>query len=197
VATTTFHLVRHGSHGRLDRVLCGRMEGVGLSGEGLDEVERTALRLRREEIAAVYSSPLQRCRESADVIGRVLELPVADDPGLLELDFGDWTGWTFDQLRADPRWNLRRSLHRPPGGESLGEAQMRAVRTAQAIAQAHPDAAVVLVSHSDIIKALAMHWLAMPTDFYHRLEISPASLTTAVVGDWGAKLIRVNEEQNA
>ena len=173
------------------------MEGVGLSGDGLAEVARTAARLRREPIAAVYSSPLQRCRESADAVGRALGLEVVDAPSLVELDFGEWTGRPFDDLEADPRWaawNVRRSLHRPPGGESLGEAQMRAVRATQDIAAAHPDAAVVLVSHSDIIKALAMYWLAMPTDFYHRLEVSPASLTTAVVGEWGAKLIRLNEE---
>ncbi len=160
-------------------------------------MERTAERLRREPVAAIYSSPLQRCRESADAVGRALSLAVTDESGLVELEFGEWTGLSFEELERDPRWplwNHRRSLHRPPGGESLGEAQMRAVRVTQALAEAHPGAAVVLVSHSDIIKALAMHWLAMPTDFYHRLEVSPASLTTAVVGDWGAKLIRLNEE---
>ena len=195
--TTTLHLVRHGSHGLLDRKLCGRMEGVELSAQGRAEVERTAARLRREAPAALYSSPLQRCRETADAAAAVLGLPVTVDEGLVEIDFGEWTGKTFDELRADPRWepwNTRRTLARPPGGETLGEAQMRAVRAVEAICAAHPDHAVVLVTHSDIVKALAAHWIGLPLDFHSRFEVSPASLTTAAVGDWGAKLIRLNED---
>ena len=195
--TTTLHLVRHGSHGRLDRQLCGRMEGVELSADGRAEVGRIAQRLRREAPAALYASPLQRCRETAHDIAEVLGLPVQDDAGLIELDFGEWTGRSFDELRADPRWepwNTRRTQHRPPGGESLGECQMRAVRAIEAIRAAHPDGAVVLVTHSDVVKALACHWLGLNLDFYSRFEVGPASLTTAVVGDWGAKLVRLNEE---
>ena len=193
--TTTLHLVRHGSHGRLDRQLCGRMEGVELSAEGRAEVGRIAQRLRREAHAALYASPLQRCQETAHDIAEVLDLPVQDDAGLIELDFGEWTGRSFEELRADPRWepwNTRRTQHRPPGGESLGECQMRAVRAVEAIREAHPEGAVVLVTHSDVVKALACHWLGL--DFYSRFEVGPASLTTAVVGDWGAKLVRLNEE---
>ena len=195
--TTTLHLVRHGSHGRLDRMLCGRMEGVELSDEGRAEVGRIAQRLRREAPAALYASPLQRCRETAQVIADVLALPVRDDPGLIELDIGEWTGRSFEELRADPRWepwNTRRTQTRPPGGESLGECQMRAVRAVEAIREAHPEGAVVLVTHSDVAKALACHWLGLSLDFYSRFEVGPASLTTAVVGDWGAKLVRLNEE---
>ena len=195
--TTTLHLVRHGSHGRLDRQLCGRMEGVELSAEGRAEVARTAQRLRREAPAAVYSSPLQRCRETAHAVAETLGLPVHEEPGLIELDFGEWTGKSFDDLAADPRWepwNSRRTQTRPPGGESLGEAQVRAVRAVEAVRDAHPEGVVVLVTHSDVVKALACHWLGLPLDFYARFEVSPASLTTAVVGDWGAKLIRLNEE---
>ncbi len=195
--TTTLHLVRHGSHGRLDRQLCGRMEGVELSAEGRAEVARIAQRLKREAPAALYASPLQRCQETAHVISDALGLPVQEEADLIELDFGEWTGRSFDDLRADPRWepwNTRRTLARPPGGESLGECQMRAVRAVEAIRAAHPQGGVVLVTHSDVVKALACHWLGLNLDFYSRFEVSPASLTTAAVGDWGAKLIRLNEE---
>ena len=195
--TTTLHLVRHGSHGRLDHMLCGRMAGVNLSEAGLAEVRAAAGRLKREAPAAIYSSPLERCRESAGVLAEAFGLPVQVDDGLIELDFGDWTGKPFDELHADPRWepwNSRRTQTRPPGGESLGEAQMRAVRTVESIRLRHEEQAVVLVTHSDVVKALACHWLGLNLDFYSRFEVSPASLTTAVVGDWGAKLIRLNEE---
>ena len=195
--TTTFHLVRHGSHGLLDRKLCGRMEGVALSEQGREEVRRTAERLARERPAALYASPLERCRETAHLLAEPLGLPVLEEPGLIEIDFGAWTGKTFDELNTDPAWEpwiSRRTLARPPGGETLGEAQMRAARAVDTLRARHRDEGVVLVTHSDIVKALAAHWLGLPLDFHSRFEVSPASLTTSVVGDWGAKLIRLNEE---
>jgi probable phosphoglycerate mutase len=195
--TTTLHLVRHGSHGRLDHVLCGRMEGVALSDAGLAEVRATARRLEREAPASVYSSPLERCRQSAEVLAQALGAPLQLDDGLVEIDFGAWTGKRFDELHVDPgweAWNARRTQARPPGGESLGEAQMRAVRAVEDVRAAHPQGAVVLVTHSDIVKALACHWLGLSLDFHNRFEVAPASLTTAVVGDWGAKLVRLNEQ---
>ena len=191
---TLLHLVRHGTHGRLNRVLCGRMEGVGLSDEGHAQARRVAT-LIPEGADAVHTSPLQRARETAAPLAEALGAPLVETPGLVEVDFGDWTGMTFDELHADPRWtawNERRSLNRPPNGESLGEAQVRAARAVQEMAAAHPDGTVVAVCHSDIVKALVCWWLGMGLDLHHRLEISPASVTTVVTGDWGAKVLRVN-----
>jgi broad specificity phosphatase PhoE len=193
--TTTFHLVRHGSHDRLDRTLCGRMAGVRLGERGRFEAEAAAGCLAREPLAAVISSPLERCQETATAVAAAHGLPVEEDAGFIELDFGDWTGLSFDELRRDPRfepWNSRRSLNRPPAGESLGEAQMRGIRGLDALRARFPDAAVAIVSHSDVIKALAAHVLGLNLDFYHRFEVDPASVTTLVIGDWGAKLLRLN-----
>ena len=191
---TGLHLVRHGTHGRLDRVLCGRMEGVGLSDEGRAQARRVAA-LIPEAVDVVYTSPLQRARETAAPLAEALGAPLVEASGLIEIDFGNWTGMSFDELHADPRWaawNERRSLTRPPNGESLGEAQVRAARAVQEIAAAHPDGAVAAVCHSDVIKALVCWWLGIGLDLHHRLEISPASVTTVVTGDWGAKVLRVN-----
>lgn len=194
--TTTVFLVRHGSHDRLDRILCGRMPGVGLSREGRAEAERVAERLQAERVGALYSSPLQRARETAEAIAARLGLEARLLDGLQEIDFGDWTGAALETLHADPRWgpwNRSRSLTRPPGGESMAEAQVRAVRAVEAVRARHPDEGVALVSHGDVIKALVCCWLGLDLDHYDRFDIDPGSLTTAVVGDWGVRILRVNE----
>ena len=193
--TTTFHLVRHGSHDRLDRTLCGRMEGVRLGQAGLAEAQAAARRLSGEPLAAVVTSPLERCRQTADAVARSHGLNPELDEAFLELDFGEWTGLSFDQLRADPRyepWNNRRTLNRPPGGESLGETQMRAVRGLEGLRDRFPDAVVAVVTHSDVVKALTAHVLGTSLDFYHRFDVDPASITTLALGGWGAKLLRLN-----
>ena len=193
--TTTFHLVRHGSHDRLDRTLCGRMGGVRLGESGRAEAQAAARLLAAEPLAAVVSSPLERCRETAEAVAQAHGLQVQADAAFVELDFGDWTGLSFPELEADPRWepwNSRRSLNRPPHGESLGEAQMRSVRGLEQLLVSHPGQALAIVTHSDIIKALAAHVLGLNLDLYHRFDVDPASITTLVLGEWGAKLIRLN-----
>ncbi len=193
--TTTFHLVRHGSHDRLGRTLCGRMGGVSLGEAGLTEAQAAADRLSHEPLRAVVTSPLDRCRQTAEVLARSRGLQPEQDDAFLELDFGEWTGLSFSELAADPRyepWNNRRTLNRPPGGESLGEAQMRAVRGLERLCDAYPDEAVAVVTHSDVVKALTAHVLGTSLDFYHRFDVDPASITTLVLGDWGARLLRLN-----
>ncbi len=172
------------------------MDGVGLGEEGRAEAARAADRLSGTAVSALYASPLQRTRETADIIGGRLGLAVRIEPGLNELDFGDWTGLPLETLHQDPRWapwNARRSLNRPPNGESMGEAQMRAVRAIQAISAAPPGRTVALVSHSDIIKAVLAHYLGLNLDFFHRFDIDPASISAMAVGDWGAKVLHINQ----
>jgi probable phosphoglycerate mutase len=193
--TTTFHLVRHARHDRLDHTLCGRMEGVRLGVDGLAEARTVAGRLAHEPLVAIYTSPMERCRQTAEAVAAHHAVAPQLDGAFTEVDFGDWTGLSFEQLQADPRWepwNSRRSLNRPPGGESLGEAQMRAWRGVEALCARHPDQPVAVVSHSDIIKALVAHLLGVDLDLHHRIAVDPVSVTTLVVGDWGAKLTRLN-----
>ena len=173
------------------------MDGVQLGEAGRSEAEQAGARLEGEAVSAIYASPLQRTYETAEIIGRRLALPVQPAADLVELDFGDWTGRPLDTLHRDPLWgpwNSQRSLHRPPGGESMGEAQVRAIRAIEAIRAAHPDGRVVAVSHSDIIKVIVAHYLGLTLDLHHRFEIDPGSISTLVVGAWGAKVLRVNEE---
>lgn len=194
--TTTFFLVRHAAHGLLDRVLVGRMPNVALSEIGRLDAGRVARRLRSERIAIVQSSPQQRARETAEPIGAALGHAVEIAPALDEIDVGEWTGRSFDALGADPRWgtwNNARSLSRAPGGESFAEVQARVVGHFEDCRASRPGEGVAVVSHSDVIKAAVLFYLGAPLDFYSRMEISPASVTTLVIGDWGAKVLALNE----
>lgn len=194
--TTTFFLVRHAVHDRVGTVLCGRMPGVTLGQQGMAQAHALAQRFAHENIAGVCTSPLERAVQTA--------APIADRLGMLaescddigEIDFGSWTGSTFDELSDDSRWqdwNRCRSISRPPQGETMLEAQLRIVRAMERMRRLHAGRSVIFVSHSDVIKTALLYHLGLPIDSYARIEISPASISTVAVGDWGAKVIRMNE----
>ncbi len=194
--TTVVLMVRHASHDRLGRILCGRMDGVRLSEQGLHEAEDLGRRLAGRRIAAVYCSPLERARQTAAPIAQGQALEVEVDPELNEIDFGAWTGKSFDELHADPdwpTWNRQRGSARPPGGESMAECQARLVLALDRLRERHPNHEVALVSHSDVIKAAIAHVMGLSLDHYDRFEISPGSVSTLVMGDWGAKVQTLNE----
>jgi broad specificity phosphatase PhoE len=193
---TVFHLLRHGEHVLRGRVLAGRMPGVGLSVRGRAEIAAVADRLAEEEIKALYSSPLQRARETAEIISERLALPVQYREDVLELDFGEWTGLTFDAVRADQRWlawSRCRSIAAVPGGESMREVQERAVKALIDLHQIHGHGTVVIVSHGDVIRAALLFALGMPLDLYSRIEVGLASINTIHIDDSGIRVQAVNE----
>ncbi|HLY46401.1 MAG TPA: histidine phosphatase family protein [Stellaceae bacterium] len=192
---TLFHLLRHGER-QESRVLVGRMPGIALSERGRSEIAAVAERLAEGNIAALYSSPLQRTRESAEIVAARLGLPVALHDDLIELDFGEWTGATFEAIRADPRWPAwanHRSLATIPGGESMRQVQRRAVEALLEIGEAHPDESVVVVSHGDVIRAMLVFALGMPLDFYGRIEVAQGSLSTVRIDTAGIRVLAINE----
>jgi probable phosphoglycerate mutase len=194
--TTTFHLVRHAAHDRVGAVLCGRMPGVRLGALGRAQAQRLADRFARESIASVQTSPLERARETAEPIAMRLDRPLEMNDDLQEIAFGAWSGRSFEELDRNPAWrswNTARSVHRPPGGETVLEAQGRIVAAMERLREAYRDRAVVLVSHADVIKAALLYHLGLPVDAYARFDVDPASISTLAVGDWGAKVIRLNE----
>jgi broad specificity phosphatase PhoE len=191
-----FFLVRHAAHELVDRVLCGRMAGVKLGEEGRAQARRVAQRLARERIAAIHTSPLERARETAEPIGKQLDLVPEIFDAINEIDVGDWAGRDLASLQGDARWaswNNARNVMRPPGGETMLEVQARVVGHMERVRGAHPDQAVVLVSHGDVIKAALLYCLGMPIDGYRLFDIGPASISTLVIGDWGAKVLSMNE----
>ena len=194
--TTTFLLVRHAAHDRVGTVLCGRMPGIHLGEAGREQARRLAEGFTNETVASVQSSPLERALETAEPIAAAAGRSVEVNDGIVEIDFGPWTGQTFAALNGDPQWagwNGARSVSRPPGGETMLEAQARVVAVLERLRSAYGGRKVVLVSHQDVIKAALLYHLGLPIDAYARIDIDPASVSTLAVGDWGAKVIRMNE----
>jgi broad specificity phosphatase PhoE len=190
------HFLRHGEHGLLGKVLAGRMPGVGMTERGRAEIASQAERLAREKTAAIYARPLQRTRETAEIVSARLSLPIEFRDDLLELDFGEWTGATFDAIRADPRWqawSTQRSLAAIPGGESMRAVQQRIVAAMIELNERHLHETVVLASHGDVIRAALLYALGMPLDFYNRIEIGQGSISTIQIHPGAIRVLAVSE----
>lgn len=193
---TTFLLVRHATCDHLGRSLAGRAPGVRLNEAGRREAERVAARLAAAGLDAIYSSPLERTMETATAIAARAGLRVEPVADLQEIDLGAWTGCTFEALRGDPewgRWNSTRSLVRPPGGESMLEVQARAVAALERLRASHREDRVAVVSHSDVLRAAIAYYVGIALDLLLRIEVDPASVSTLVVTDWGARLAGLND----
>lgn len=193
---TVFHLLRHGQHGLLGKALAGRMPGVGMTEQGRAEIAAAAERLAKEQIAAVYSSPLQRTRETAEIVAARLRLPITFRDDLLELDFGEWTGATFDSIRAHPKWhawNTQRSLAQIPGGETMRAVQHRAVDAMVDLTERHLGETLVLCTHGDVIRAMLVFALGMPLDFYNRIEVIQGSISTVQIEPDRIRVLRISE----
>jgi len=194
--TTTFFLVRHAAHDRVGTILCGRMPGVSLGSHGRAQALHVSERLAKENVALVLTSPLERARETAEPIAARAGCRLETCEPLNEIDFGAWTGMSFEALDADPLWswwNSARSVSSPPGGETMIETQLRIVTAMEQLRRIYSGQAVVLVSHGDVIKAALLYYLGLPIDAYTRFDIDPASITTLLVSDWGPKVLRLNE----
>ena len=171
------------------------MPGVGLSGEGQVQAARLADTLASRPIQAVLSSPLERAQATAAAIAARHGLAVQIDPGLNEIDFGAWTGAAFGDLDGQPgwhAWNRCRSLALTPGGETMVAAQARALAAVARVRAVHPDGEVVLVGHSDVLKAVLAHALGMPLDLLLRIELHPAHRCVLMLFDDDVRIEGVN-----
>ena len=149
-------------------------------------------------IRAVFSSPLERARETADAVAAPHGLtPVAvDDLG--EIRFGDWEGLTIGELdRRDDwrRYNTFRSGTRPPGGELMIEVQARMVRRLQCLAQRHAEEVVAVVSHGDPLRSVIAYYLGIPLDHLVRFEVFTASTTVLELSEWTARVLAINQTE--
>ncbi len=193
---TVFHLLRHGEHSLQGKLVAGRTAGISLSARGRGEAAAAADRLASAGIHAIYASPLERAQETAAIVGERLALPVETRDDLNELDFGEWTGLTFDAVRGDPRWPpwaAHRSLSMIPGGETMRDVQRRVIETVVELRGLHPDGGVVLVSHGDVIRAALVYLLGMPLDFYGRIEVGTGSISTARITAAGICVTAINQ----
>jgi probable phosphoglycerate mutase len=172
------------------------MPGVHLGTLGKAQAERLAERFANENVASIQTSPLERAVETSEPIAARLGQPLEICHDIAEIDFGAWSGTSFETLAQDPRWaawNNARSNSRPPYGEAMLEVQARIVGTLEQLRHRYSDRSVILVSHCDVIKAALLYNLGLPIDAYGRFDIEPASISTLVVGEWGSKVLRLNE----
>jgi len=193
---TTILLVRHGQTPTTGKILPGRAKGLSLADEGRRQADIAAQRIGElKRVDAIYSSPLERAKETAAPIARARSLRTRVNRGLFECDFGDWTGAELKKLMKLPEWQTVQrapSTFRFPGGESFTEMQTRMVTTLDGLRLEHPGGTIVCVSHADTIKAAVAHALGTHIDLFQRIVISPASITAIVWGAGGPVVLTVN-----
>ena len=196
-APTLVLLVRHGKTPSTGSVLPGRAPGLHLADVGRAQAEAAAQRIAALDRppVAVYASPLERTRETAQPIARALGLRVRTHKGLLECDFGSWTGKKLDRLRKLPEWAQVQhapSTFRFPGGESFSEMASRSWQAVVDLAGLHPGQTIVAVSHADPIKAIMSNAAGAPLDMFQRLSVSPCSVSALLIGPHGPHVLAVS-----
>jgi probable phosphomutase (TIGR03848 family) len=195
---STVLLVRHGLTAVTGPVLAGWTPGVHLDERGRAQVEALAERLRRLPVAAVVSSPLERCLETAQAIASGRDgLEVQVDDGVGECRYGEWTGLELKQLAKTPLWRavqVHPSAVTFPGGEPLRETQARAVESVRDWnSRLGADATYVVVSHADVIKAIVADALGLHLDLFQRITVDPASLSVIIYTELRPFVLRLND----
>lgn len=193
---TRFLLIRHATNDTVGKILAGRMAGVSLNSEGKEQAQTLAQRLGHLPISAIYSSPLERALETAAPLAGVLHLEPNICDHFLELNTGDWTSRTYEEVKKEPafrHFNTFRSGTRIPGGELMLEAQTRFITGLQKLCREHPNETVAIVSHADPIKAAVAYLAGVPLDLFQRIEIGPASVSVIEIYDETARILLVND----
>jgi probable phosphomutase (TIGR03848 family) len=190
---TTILLIRHGENDMVGKRLAGRLPNVHLNKHGKEQAQQVAEALCKAPIKAIYSSPLERAVETAEPLAQALGLPVNIAPGVVELEYGEWTGKTLKQLNRYKLWKVvqeKPSEMRFPNGESFLEVQARVVEEIQRIAAAHDEKDLVAIfSHGDIIRLAVAYFLGMPMDVFQRLGANPASISVISIDKKGRPFV--------
>jgi probable phosphomutase (TIGR03848 family) len=193
---TRLILVRHAVTEHTGPLLSGRMPGIDLSDKGVGQAEAVAIRLAKLPIAAIYASPIERTTQTAQCIAEHHAMDVSPLPGVIEADYGDWTGGKISDLAKTDEWRVVQvapSRAQFPGGESIRAMQARMVDALDAVVAAHPHETVVVVSHADPIKSAIAHYTGMHLDLFQRLHVSPASATVLDFHTYGVLLVKCND----
>jgi probable phosphomutase (TIGR03848 family) len=199
---TTVLLVRHGvTAANQGGVLAGWTPGVGLAEAGVEQARVLGERLSGVPVAAIISSPLDRCLQTAAALAVGRELTVETDERLGEARYGDWTGKELKALAKDPLWKVVQSHPSAvtfPGGEALRDIQLRAVDAVREHnAKLGPDATWIAVSHADVIKAILADALGMHLDGFQRIMVDPASVSVVRYTDLRPFVLRTNDRGGA
>jgi probable phosphomutase (TIGR03848 family) len=197
---TTVILLRHGrTTANAGGVLAGWTPGVGLDETGAAQVQAVGERLAKVPLAAVVSSPLERCLQTAGAVVEDRDIAVQTDDRFGEARYGDWTGRTIKELAKEPLWKVVQqhpSAAVFPGadGEGLAQTQARAVAAVRAWnATLGPDAVWLACSHGDVIKAILADALGLHLDQFQRIVVDPASISVITYTDTRPFVVRVND----
>jgi probable phosphomutase (TIGR03848 family) len=179
--TTFVLLIRHGENDWVGQNrLAGRTPNVLLNEKGRDQSLRLAETLADHPLTAVYSSPMERCVQTAQPVAEKQSLSVITEAGVLEVDYGEWQGGSLKELSKLPEWQLVQhapSSFRFPGGETLYEVQARALETIERIRASHSNQLVAIFSHGDVIRTAVAHYMGIPIDLFQRVTINTGSIT--------------------
>lgn len=187
-------LVRHALTPMTGKRLTGRLAGHHLSEEGRRQAVAVAERLTGLPFRAVYSSPLERCRETAGLIARRHGIRMRLREGLSETDYGEWAGRSFPSLYRTRLWReLRRNPadFRFPGGETIREAQTRGMQVIEELRTAHPRDVVAVCSHADLIRLIIAGYMGLTLEMYSRISVGPASVSVISFEERGPVLLRL------
>jgi probable phosphoglycerate mutase len=195
-APTRLVLVRHAVTEHTGPLLSGRMPGIDLSERGRGQATATADRLAKLTVSAVYASPIERTTQTAEEIADRHGLSVQPLAGVIEADYGEWTGGKIAELAKTDEWKVVQvapSRARFPGGETIREMQARTVAALDDVVAAHPNETVVVVSHADPIKSAIAHYTGMHLDLFQRVHVAPASVTVFDFHQYGSMMVKCND----
>lgn len=195
----TILLVRHGENNWVkEHRLAGWTPGVILNENGHRQAAALAERLAHLPIQAIYSSPLERCMETATHLAAPHTLDIIEFPEIGEVKYGEWEGEKIADLAKLKEWHTIQffpSRFEFPEGESLRGVQTRAVNAIEGLARQHSDEMVIVVAHADVIKLVLAHYLGAHIDLFQRIGLSPASVSViALMKHGGVRVVRVNDD---
>jgi probable phosphoglycerate mutase len=192
-------MIRHGLTDHVGTRLSGWMSGVGLSEQGRQQAAQLVKRLDGLPIDAIYSSPLDRARETAAPLARARKLRVRERDTLGEVHYGAIEGKSLKVLAKSKIWsrlNAWPSDVRFPGGESLRETQARAIAAIEELRAEHPHETVAVVSHGDWIRLSLAHYTGAHIDLYRRTSVDPASVSAILFTEYMPIIRCVNDTGN-
>ena len=198
----TVILLRHGrSTANSAGVLAGRTPGVALDDDGQAQAQALVERLAQLPLAAVVSSPLQRCQETVAPLAQARALEVSVDDRFVEVDYGEWTGRELRKLGKESLWKVVQAHPSAavfPGGEGLAALQARAVAAvrewdAKLAAEHGPDVLWLACTHGDVIKAVLADALGVHLDGFQRIVANPCSVSVVTYTETRPFVQRVND----
>ena len=174
--------LRHGqAKNNTERILAGRTEGIPLTERGVQQAEHTAQLLEHMNISAIYSSPIQRAKHTAEIVGNHNSIDVQIDDRLIELDMGKFTGMPYDEI-FNSHGNVFMKFYNGEleiahnGVETFSEVKKRVNGIVEHVLEKHPNENVVLVTHMDPIKAMLSSIFELTPTALFELIIANASL---------------------